>query len=373
MNKSLWSSLFIALAAVVLMWPCKSYAVDYHSIMTTESAYILSLQHSSGAIMVHQDPGTSGTYTVNPYFACIAAMGLLETSAPTSAVKNYVLWHFNHLNYPDYNGLSGTIYDYEIDPNTSAVTSLNKYDSADAYGAVFLELVRRYHMKTSDNELVTSYAGAIGDIAYMIVTLADAQDGLTICRPDYPVKYLMDNSEVVMGLRAASYLLGTVVGDTNAGNYYAAWADTVAYGIDTYMWGAGSGPNAWYASRQGSNNDPFAWTTFYPDAAANLYPLSCRVWPASASHVSAAYSGFNAAWPNWPQGGIGDSFPWAVMAYAASIAGDSSRVDAYLTWAESNYIAAGHPYPWNCMDAGFTILAAATTSVPVTVSQISFE
>ena len=76
--------------------------------------------------------------------------------------------------------------------------------------------------------------------------------------------------------------------------------------------------------------------------------------------MATAYHNFNTAWPQWQQGTFGDAFPWAVMGYAAAVRGDRDRANAYLTWANTRYLSAGHPPPWTLLDSAFATLAAAT-------------
>lgn len=346
-------------------------SVDWASLIATETAYLVALQHDSGAIKLHHTTGADGRYHVNPYFASLACLGLLHGSpmeSATSAVRRYLTWHFDHLNDRDVLGLHATIYDYTIDPSTGAVAPTYTYDSVDSYAAVFLTLLGEYYDRTADGGLIQQYAPLIGDVAYMLVTQADPADGLTKCRPDYPQKYLMDNAEVVMGLKAAAHLYRDVLGDSSTADYYQSWATTVANSIDSRLWGAGAvyrkgkliaPPNAWYSSLEAAQNRTFSWGTFYPDAVANLFPLWCQVWAPSNDHVAKAYAGFCNAWPNWPSGQIGDSFPWALMAYSAAVAGDVTRASQYVEYLKTTYIDAGHPYPWTCNEAGFAIRTAA--------------
>ena len=67
------------------------------TFVETERAYIAGNQIENGAIPMTKT--ADGIVTVNPYFADIAAMALLENAEKYSdAVKKYLDWHFLHLN-----------------------------------------------------------------------------------------------------------------------------------------------------------------------------------------------------------------------------------------------------------------------------------
>ena len=63
-------------------------------------------------------------------------------------VKRYIQWYLDHLNLPDYNGINGTVYDYDYDPVTCTgiyqpdprTGIAPKYDATHAYAGTFLSL-----------------------------------------------------------------------------------------------------------------------------------------------------------------------------------------------------------------------------------------
>ena len=121
--------------------------------------------------------------------------------------------YLSQLNRPDRWGLSGTIYDYEVERHGFAAGSeateivmiaTRNYDSADSYAATFLTLVSEYYYKTQDSELVTANLDDINLVAQVIVSLQD-KDGLVFVKPGSRTKYLMDNAENYRGLIAVSY------------------------------------------------------------------------------------------------------------------------------------------------------------------------
>ncbi|MBR6781379.1 MAG: hypothetical protein IKM24_10245, partial [Clostridia bacterium] len=190
-------------------------ALLLEGIYTSELAWLAYTQLDNGAIPMTGNK--NGEVTVNPYFADIAALALL-TDAENYAdeVKSYMEWHFEHLNTAatDYNGVDGTIYDYTLTVENGKVTAENvtngepSYDSTDSYAATFLTVVNAYYEATADKEYIVSRSRDIIRIAEAM--LSTYSFGLTNAKPDYAVKFLMDNCEVYEGALAAAALLNTI-------------------------------------------------------------------------------------------------------------------------------------------------------------------
>jgi hypothetical protein len=66
----------------------------------------------------------------------------------------------------------------------------------DAYAATVLTLLRAYVAADGDTQLPMMHANQSEAISGLMVNMMDPADGLTIAKPTYPVKYLMDNCEV---------------------------------------------------------------------------------------------------------------------------------------------------------------------------------
>lgn len=333
---------------------------DYAWILDTETDWIAARQLPSGAMASQQALGAKGHH-LNPYFGNLACLALLEKSAAHAAkVRKYMDWYFTHLNEPDHQGLFGTVYDYDVDPRTGLETSTKNYDSVDSYAATFLMLARRFHETTADAAYLRDHTKQLAAIAEVMVKAIDPQENLAVAKPDYPVKYLMDNAEVARGLADADHVFRNALGDAAKADAYRARAVDVRTAIHERMWGLDPRRNGWHAARQGTTNQAHRWSTFYPDSVCQLYPLWTGTYPPGDERVATAYDNFNAAWPQWQNGTFGDAFPWAVMGYAAAVRGDRDRANAYLTWARTRYLSEGHPPPWTLLDAAFAALAAST-------------
>ena len=181
-------------------------------VFETETAWIASLQLENGAIPMTSSK--TGEVSVNPYFSDIAALALLDNFEKYAEnVKAYMNWHFSHLNTSkdDYNGIDGTIYDYIVTLEDGVIVneaSKGSYDSTDSYAATFLAVLEKYYEKTGDSDYIYSNSSDI--LRVIDAMFASFDRGLTYAKPDYQVKYLMDNCEVYNGMLAAITLLGVM-------------------------------------------------------------------------------------------------------------------------------------------------------------------
>ena len=131
--------------------PSEQERAFYRSIVDSENAWLASTQLSNGALPM--TPTNNGKVQMNPYFADIAALSLLnQPELYGDVVKEYMKWHFDHLNTAaeDPSGLDGTIFDYTYTVKNGVVTleewttPTPTYDSTDSYAATFLMVVEKY-------------------------------------------------------------------------------------------------------------------------------------------------------------------------------------------------------------------------------------
>lgn len=332
-----------------------------------ETAWIASLQLDNGAIPM--TAAKNGDVTVNPYFADIAAMALLDCGDKyKDNVKAYLDWHFSHLNTDktDYNGIDGTVYDYSITVSQGKVIKEtvsvkdgnNSYDSTDSYAATFLILLNKYFSVTDDSDYIAENAEDI--IRVSEAMLSTLNNGLTFAKPDYEVKYLMDNCEVYEGLQAVMNLFDKVIYADNKNNliyikfdYAAEW---IKQGLEKHLWNA---DGEYYYSAVFKNGKPaydFSWDEFYPSAAAQLFPIIHNVLPSDSVRAVALYNSFCEAY-NWQSLEIPSEFCWGAMALAAAKMNDIDSVLSYIS-SYSSY-AAERAYPLYNADAARVCMAAA--------------
>jgi len=297
----------------------------------------------SGAILY-------GSSAINPYYSNLAAMGLTHDPASYATVQRWMQWYVSHLNSTDVWGLSATTYDYDY--KNGAETSRANADSTDSYAATFLSLAWAFY-QTGDpaaQSYVKSIATQLEAIAGVLIKTQQS-DGLTWSKPDYQIKYLMDNCEAYRGLRDIALLFQQALGDSSKASYYNAAADLMLQGIQGLYT---NGTWAKYKDSSGRLTGP-DMSKWYPDATSQLFPVLMNVLPATDSRSVQAYNNLNNAWPGWPSMSYNgqDPFPWVLVGDAAILMGDAARVTTYMQSIESKYVNNGFPWTWYSAEAGW--------------------
>ncbi|MBU4459769.1 MAG: hypothetical protein KJ579_04310 [Verrucomicrobia bacterium] len=164
---------------------------------------IRQCQMNDGNIRVKGDGAAAWAV---PYFGNLAAVALLaahdsrRNSEDVARVGRWLTWYARHQE------ADGTIYDCE--GTVSSCTSNGKRDSTDSYAATFLMAVGRYTQvlaKQPSAEILHAAAKALAAIEAVV-----QDDGLTIAKPDYAIKYLMNNVEVCQGLAEGARFFASV-------------------------------------------------------------------------------------------------------------------------------------------------------------------
>ena len=189
-----------------------------------------------------------GSSQINPYYSNLAAIGLTKDPGSYGIVQKWMEWYITHLNWPDKWGLYGTTYDYDYNNGTAA--SHNDADSTDSYAATFLSLAWAYY--STGDAGAQSYVRTLSyqlDAIGGVIVQTQQSDGLTWAKPDYQIKYLMDNCEAYRGLRDLALIFQNAFGDTAKAHYYNAKADLMLQGING-MWMNGS----WAVYKDGVGN-----------------------------------------------------------------------------------------------------------------------
>jgi hypothetical protein len=298
---------------------------------------------SDGAILY-------GSSAIIPYYSNLAAIGLTHDPVSYATVQAWMQWYISHLNWPDQWGLYGTVYDYDYANGTE--TSHNNADSTDSYAGTFLSLAWAYYQTGDAN--AQSYIKSISyqlDVIGGVLTQTQQRDGLTWAKPNYQIKYLMDNCEGYRGLRDLAAIFQNGIGDSGKAAYYNAAADSMLRGIQS-MWMNGS----WAVYKDGVGNLAVpSIGKWYPDATSQVFPvLEGVVAPTDATSVQ-VYQNLNAAWPGWPTLSFNsqDPFPWVLVADAAIMMGDTASVNTYIQTIETKYVNNGFPWTWYSAEAGW--------------------
>ena len=341
----------------------------YRKIATEEAAWLASLQADNGALLMTSGP--NGQFTMNPYFADFAALALLGAGEEYyENVRRYMDWHFAHLNTAetDYNGVDGTIYDYTVTLSNGKVVSekininadgKKSYDSTDSYAATFLCVVAKYYEKTGDLAYLQANSQ---DLQRLLNPIRQTMDkGLTFAKPDYRIKYLMDNCEVYEGLVAAEKLYAAL-GLNELCAEATDLKNQVFNAIEEHMWMEKEG---YYEVALGVNNDSayaFNWTNFYPCATAQLFPIFCGLLEPTDPRALHLYNKFNEYFSTgerkatWEEMSIPDTFYWGALAYVAAQMGDNARLETYMKLYLK--VMNRHAYPLYNADAARVCMAA---------------
>lgn len=181
--------------------------------------------------------------------------------------------------------------------------------------------------------------------------------------------YLMDNSEVNMGLTNAIQLLNQVYLDN--GNIQDLNNETIQVlkekletlitknteSIEQQLWNSNESR---YEVGLNNANEVIAfkgWDNFYPDAVAQLFPAIFEVESSNKKRNLFLYEKFCAhyEWQNFGHFDSGEAnFYWPIIAYAAAIMEDEKRVKSYFINFE-NRTMGEHPYPVYITDSGWLI------------------
>lgn len=343
-------------------------------MMSIEYNWIMQSRTADGAI--------AQTYrgdSVIPYFANLSALALVRENP--RAVRDYMTWYLDHLNKPDSSGLFGTIYNYAGVPRAIADTRVasadqppstepsisvaprpglaakmafqptGDYDSADSYAATFLSLVEDYTAATNDLTFARSRLSDIKLVADVILALQD-DDGLVWAKAGHPKKYLMDNSENYRGLEDFSALLSRLgLGALARG--YDATAQRIKEGILTRLWDAKTKTFFWYID-QDDRVVRLNWKTWYPDAVSQVFPILDGVISPKDPRAQELWTKLNKYHDDWVT--RMDITPWAVVAYVATIMGDSPRADAAMNTLREAVVKAQRDPQWHSAESAFIYL-----------------
>lgn len=151
----------------------------------------------------------------------------------------------------------------------------------------------------------------------------DSSDGLTWAYPGFGYKFLSDNCEGYRGLLDYSNLVQAAFMDSGAAASWGSQAANMRNGILGFW---NSSTNTWAKDKASSGTfDQANMANWYPDAVAQIYPIAFGVVTATNPRAINAYGALNVAFPSWDKFHFNDSFPWAIVGYAAGLMGDADR------------------------------------------------
>ena len=325
---------------------------EFFDYIKSEADWLLTIQMESGAIGL-----TPAKDRIVPYFSHIVALGLAKAyqligdERYIAAVRKWIDWYSAHQNkQPDRFGLVGTIYDYYVVNGTEKYADPPDYDSSDSYAALFLDVLWRYFELTGDRAFLQSKADAARLAVEAIMGTMDT-DGLTTAKPNWPIKYLMDNAEVYAGLESGHKLFETL-GDKKYNETCRTNSEKVRKAILS-MWDPNSNSFKWAKDKAGSLT-PTNWNKWYPDTMENYWPIIFDVLQGNSEIAAHVWKGLKAHWPNWYQ--ISPrSEAKSHTAYMATSVGDVEAARNYMNSAITAYIEEGRNWPWSSVESAWLI------------------
>ncbi len=314
----------------------------YHSISAEEGEWIRQNQLENGAILLYrQSDAPEGT--VNPYFACLAALGLLSdhNEENIKAVEKYLNWHTGEL--LKYNGI---IKDYSL--KDGVLTPTEKADSVDSYAAEYLLLLAEY-AETAGEAKIESINGWYEAVGLLHEALLSVTDEITYANQDHDIAYLMDNCEVY----EACLAIGKALPDDNAeGQWYISFADDLKEKAMERFWRAGEGSFSYGIFADASDTGAADFDIFYPDAIAQLYPVFTGMTDKTAD-MERLYNTVCSRF-DWQQGKTDTTFEWSVMSDIALSFDDEEAAEEYLGHYRS-LTEVSRGYPMHTANAGWVM------------------
>ncbi len=250
--------------------------------------YTNSRQSSFGAITVsdgvavYEDGTKTPLRRVTPYFSHLAILGVLDAGQTGSVTmaQRWIQWYTRHIDTT-----AGVPLDtwYSLDggysttcPVKSDERQCNTVDAEDSSAALFLVVVDRYLSAGGSKSFVRSNKTAIRNVQETMTALIDT-DGVSWAKKTYPIKYMMDNVEVLAGLEAAARIEKDVFGDTvrakQLSDRAASLRATLYSGSTNSFYSTSTTKYAIYkdgAGMFGQSN----MKTWYPDIMAQLWPTA---------------------------------------------------------------------------------------------------
>ncbi len=294
---------------------------------------------------------------VNPYFACQAAEGLLAgevTEEDFDRVAAYLSWHSQKLAER-----KGIICHYRRQADGSLQPN-DVYDSVDSYIAVYISLLSDYAEKGGSLLKIHRWTEAADVSIDMLEQLV--KDGLTSVSLENPTRYLMDNAEVYEACSKLDALLQspqlneiTWEGKKKAAQFSSQMKEMQKNAIESFLWNP---TETRYEVGLKENGIPvgFAgWDRFYPECAAQIYPVVCGVLSPSEERAELLYNSLNHH-IEWEDGIGTEEFEWPVLAFAAIKMKDFYRGEQYLEYYQERY-AEYRKYPFHTANSGWAARA----------------
>lgn len=238
--------------------------------------------------MIRMNSAGKLVWTV-PYFSNFAAMALTAAQdvrpnpEDMRRVERWLSW------YAENQEADGTIFDRK--GTVDAYASSGRCDSTDSYAATYLMVVWRYQRATQEKPPPKIVEAARR--AFTAIGAVTQPDGLTIAKPDYAIKYLMDNIEVYGGLEEGARLF-EAIGDPDEARKARQMAARIAASLAKY-WSEQDQCFAFAIDMRGGLAAGLAKP--YPHGLAQLFalahlrPARTGLWPTVRKRFDWAHAG----------------------------------------------------------------------------------
>lgn len=224
-------------------------------------------QLSDGAFnMVNHGSDPATQVWIAPYFVNHSMLALLAAGdsgrnpSDIVRVQRWLEWCVDHQE----NG--GFWCDYV--GNMRTYKNTGNVDAHDSSAALFLMVVDRYRLAGGK---VSDKVRAAAKLSLRCIQNVTDKDGLTWAKPNYKVKYLMDNIEVYGGLAAAKKLF-TAAGDATDAKAAGDQMADVRKGLKRYWEAAEKGRFAWALHPNGAFDGGLGQP--YPHGLAQLFGIA---------------------------------------------------------------------------------------------------
>jgi hypothetical protein len=333
---------------------------------------------SYGALKQGSAPAATGPdgkpyCCINPYFADLGILGLLQARTPdcTRVANRWIGWYLSHLT--PQSAPEGVPCDHFCRSDGEGETNCIKpsdpllcrhTDATDSAAATFFSVLWAAHQAGLPDSALASpdQKQRVETLAAVLLKLQQS-DGLCWAKAGYRVKFLEDNSEVFAGLRDLADLERDVFHDSNHASLYRQAAERVQRGIFREL----RDPQArlfFVAQFENDQRTPTNLDQWYPDTQAQLWPLLFGVADAQDFTTRAAIAAVNQHWngrlkPDWASapGQVNEGWLEAGDACAMLLGGETQKVRTFfhaakqLKFRNSDDFAA----PWTIADAGWLL------------------
>lgn len=306
-----------------------------------EKAWIRKCQGSGGELYLN------GGTNINPYFACMAAQGLLsgETAQEDlDAAQRYIDWHCKKFLEWD-----GQVPDFRISGGRET-TSVP--DSTDAYIAVFLSLVCRKAELTDKLGRAEEQALALGVEKLESLTVG----GLTTVRAGDARCYYMDNLEVLEACGRIERLSERMPGLKDLGNRAGDLAREISAAIEDKLWNPDQRCYEVGILTDGKTISAGSLKEFYPGGVAQVYGAFWDFPLSDKERGKELYKRFCKDF-RWETMKLPNTeFYWSELALVAAEFEDLERAESYLE-AYRGRVKRDRNWPLHIGAAGWTAKA----------------